>query len=437
MIGLFKIITTHVVPNLVKPENINTYKAVQKAYLWCLITHILAMGLFAYHGIKEMLLFNTVISIPCWILAIFFNRLGKHNLAFAIASFELITHQWASVYYVGWDIGSQYFFIFLAGLSFFNPGWKRYVNVLFLLFVVLCFIIAYLIIPNEGVYKFSREWEIFGHIYVVSFSILVLSLVVSYYARLSYKLEDSLRQSNKEITQSNIKLNELMATKNTIFRILAHDLRGMISNMVQFSDLLQDEFSSKTEAEKLKYISIIKHSSYNSFSLLNNLLQWASFQTDTISFNPEKICIYHLIDENINILRSNIESKNITIKNDISSNIYITGDRNMIDTIIRNILSNAIKFSFKEGCISLFCKENNGYFDISIMDTGIGMDEQTIMNLFKVNETKSRTGTTNEKGSGIGLIICKYFIDKHNGKIHVSSQENKGSKFTVSLPKDI
>jgi len=236
------------------------------------------------------------------------------------------------------------------------------------------------------------------------------------------------------LKESESKQRDLNASKDKFFRIIGHDLRNPIGQMIQISELLEKKSKELSEEEQLRFIKLLKESSIRGFKLLENLLEWAMSQTGAIKFKPESTSLYDIINENIGLLSENAKNKNIQILNTIDNHIRIHADKNMINTVIRNLLSNAIKFSFLNGKVEITSHSQSNHTNILIQDYGKGMTKSESMKLFKIDTVFSTTGTNNEKGTGIGLIICKEFIDKHNGRISVESKINKGSKFIVSIP---
>ncbi len=171
------------------------------------------------------------------------------------------------------------------------------------------------------------------------------------------------------------------------------------------------------------------------YDLLENLLTWARSQTGRIDFNPDNYDLTHIINNCIHLLKTSITNKEIKIINNVEGEIHAYVDANMISSIIRNLLTNAIKFSFKGSKITISVADEGNYYRLSVCDNGIGMTDEVIEKLFRIDLVHSTTGTANETGSGLGLILCKEFILKHNGRIWVESKPGKGSRFYLTLPK--
>lgn len=239
---------------------------------------------------------------------------------------------------------------------------------------------------------------------------------------------DNLREINQE-------LEKLNRTKNKFFSIIAHDLKNPFHAISGFAMLVSSRFHEMDDKRKQEIIEMIKTSSENAYNLLENLLHWARSQTNAIKYNPVSTNVKELIEQNLYFLKMSSESKNLNIQTDITySQAYI--DNQMINTVIRNLLSNAIKFSENDGTINISCKSENDQILIKIKDDGIGISPQDQKRLFKIDQYYSTTGTEGETGTGLGLIICKEFVEKNKGKITVESKLGKGTVFSVYLPKE-
>ena len=232
---------------------------------------------------------------------------------------------------------------------------------------------------------------------------------------------------------ANDELHKSNATKDKLFSIIAHDIINPFSSVLGFSELLIMRFDSLSEEHKLKMIKSIYTSSNNIYRLLENLLQWSRSQTGTLKTNPENISISKIVENNIGFLSDIVEKKNIEWHNDIPTDQNCFADEHMIDTVIRNILYNATKFT-ENGSISIKSEVKESYLKIFISDTGIGIEEDKLEYLFEVYQSKSTVGTQGEQGTGLGLIICKDFIEKNGGNISVESEVNKGTTFIFTLP---
>lgn len=242
-----------------------------------------------------------------------------------------------------------------------------------------------------------------------------------------------LENQQNEIQAQNYELKKLNATKDKFFSILGHDLKGPINSLISFSGLLINHTERMSKDEILVVASDLDKSLKNTYSLLDNLLDWSRSQTNQIEYNFELFDIKDLINENINLFEGQAKNKSITIeKNIFSTNVW--ADKNCINTVIRNLLSNAIKFTREGGKVKVSVTVLKGEVIVSVADNGIGMSKETTQNIFALDKKPGTLGTAKEKGTGLGLILCKGFIEKNKGRIWVGSEEGKGTIFSFSLP---
>lgn len=242
------------------------------------------------------------------------------------------------------------------------------------------------------------------------------------------KTEDDLIRSEKELTQAN-------ATKNMFFSIIAHDLKGPVGNFIQLLDLLKENFVEISDEEKLDYINILLGLSGKTNKLLEDLLLWARIQMNTLEFDINTVNLNALVNFSMGIVEEKAIEKNIKIISDID-NINVKINESSVNTVIRNLLSNSIKFSHKNSKIYIKSKisESADSIKISVKDNGIGIPKESIDKLFKIETSFSTYGTEKEKGTGLGLILCKELIKKNGGTIWVESEEEVGSTFFFTLP---
>lgn len=230
------------------------------------------------------------------------------------------------------------------------------------------------------------------------------------------------------------KLREINATKDKFFSIIAHDLQSPINGILGFSGMLQREAHDLDKETIIKFAEIIHSSTQQTFSLLENLLAWAKTQQENFPFQPAYSNINTLIQSEIERLKHNAQQKGITLTFNTMDDFFANIDEKMLSTIIRNLISNAIKFTPRNGIIEVKSIQNTECFTITVIDNGIGMDNETKEKLFKIETFFTSNGTDNEKGTGLGLLLCKEFTEKHGGKISVESEIGQGSKFRISIP---
>jgi signal transduction histidine kinase/ligand-binding sensor domain-containing protein len=247
------------------------------------------------------------------------------------------------------------------------------------------------------------------------------------------KLEIEAQKENVEII--NTALEHSNATKDKFFGIIAHDLRAPFNSILGFSNLLKDEYDNFTDAERRHFITNIYNASESSYKLLENLLEWARMQTGKIEFRPEIIDLSNITVEITTLLYSAATSKRIKITSSIPFNTLIYADENMVKTIVRNIVSNAIKFTNINGEILLSVQNREKEVEMSVSDNGIGISPVVLANLFNLDSSHNTKGTNNESGTGLGLILCKEFIERNGGTLSVESKLGKGSIFRITFPK--
>jgi signal transduction histidine kinase len=242
-------------------------------------------------------------------------------------------------------------------------------------------------------------------------------------------------EDEKKIRQYSEQLKELVDTKDKFFSIIAHDLRSPFQGFIGLTEIMADnEYGLKPE-ELIKYSKEINHSANNLFKMLTNLLEWARLQMGMETLNPSEIDIGELINENINIVVKQSKQKGIKLEVEVISNQYVFADEGMVNSILRNLLTNALKFTRKNGVVTVKTTiTESAFLQISISDTGIGMGKDIVDRLFKVGEKIGRDGTNGEQSTGLGLLLCKEFVEKNNGRIWVESEENAGSIFYFTLP---
>ncbi|NJK94318.1 MAG: HAMP domain-containing histidine kinase [Bacteroidales bacterium] len=230
-------------------------------------------------------------------------------------------------------------------------------------------------------------------------------------------------------------LKKQVALRDKFLSIIAHDLKNQINIIGGFSDLLHKNLSRQNIEKSIQFSSYIRQSSIQITALLNNLLEWARIQSKTDIFHPEDVSLSEIITEEIDLNNSIAFNKDILIDyNAPDENLIVVADRNMAKTILRNLIINAIKFTNKGGNINIRVLRKQNFAEISITDSGIGMKPETLKELFRTTNILSTEGTNKESGSGLGLVLCKEFVEKHGGSIWAESQFEHGSSFKFTLP---
>jgi len=239
-------------------------------------------------------------------------------------------------------------------------------------------------------------------------------------------------KTENELKESENKLRILNNDKDRFISILAHDLRNPFNTLLGFSDLLLENINAISKNEISEQIQIINQISHKTYNLLEDLLLWIQSQSGKIKFEPVQIDFNNLVTDILHNYDSNSKNIEILVQNDL--NVSVCADVNMLKTILRNLISNAFKFTNNNGSIKISAKSDNDNAIISVTDNGIGINAEDVNKLFDFSKKFSSLGTNNEKGSGLGLLICSEFIEKHNGKIWAKSTFGIGSEFTFTIP---
>lgn len=246
----------------------------------------------------------------------------------------------------------------------------------------------------------------------------------------SQKLQDL----NEKLSNSEQNLRELNITKDKFFSIVAHDLYNPITALITSTELMTLYFDKLDEEKILGHIEKLGIASKNLKNLLDNLLQWSRAQTGRISYEPEKVDLNMIVKNCINLLSATAKHKKIEIISEVPQNYYVYADKNMVTTMVRNLISNAIKFSYNDNKIEVFSSQENGMTKVSVKDYGVGISEEDKSKIFKLDSQHTTKGTQKETGTGLGLVLCKEFAKKHGSVIEVDSKLNEGSVFSFSLP---
>ncbi len=241
------------------------------------------------------------------------------------------------------------------------------------------------------------------------------------------KIEEILRESEQ-------KLKILNANKDKLFSIIGHDLKNPFQAIMSFSEILISDYQEMDSKEIFDFIQTISDASNSAYKLLENLLNWARSQTGRLSFEPEVVDLLELTNEIKKLIEAQAHSKNIALQVNIEPGHKVFADSNALETIIRNLATNAIKFTDTNGSVTFITKRIDDLIEYTVEDSGIGMSEEDLSKLFRIDVNNTDIGRSKEKGTGLGLILCKDFIEKNGGTIKVKSELNKGSQFIFTVP---
>lgn len=289
-------------------------------------------------------------------------------------------------------------------------------------------------VNKANLYRFiSKPWD------KDDLVLTVKEAIRSFYQdRTIIKQNEELKELNinleKKVEERTLQLKELNATKDKFFSIIAHDLKNPFNTLMGFTELLLENLKEYPIDKVEEFIKILYDTSKGAYTLLENLLEWSRSQTGRIEMKPEHIIIKDLVDENINLLQNSASNKEIALVNKVDDKTKAFADANMIRTVLRNLISNAIKYTDNNGSVTITAKGEKDKIHITVTDTGLGIKPEDMEKLFRIDVNFSTHGTADESGTGLGLVLCKEFINKNKGSIRAESEYKKGSSFTISLP---
>ncbi len=248
------------------------------------------------------------------------------------------------------------------------------------------------------------------------------------------KADLQIKQQKYELESQRDLLKNLNASKDRLFSIIAHDLKNPFQAIIGFAELLKDQYNTLDQPQVNEYLACIYNSSTSAYDLLYNLLEWARAQTRSIRIRPQQLVVRKEVGEILDLLCAQSKNKEIALINDVEPDFHLLADVNMLHTILRNLVANAIKYTFEGGKITVSATRNEKHVEIHVSDTGLGMAEDKIKTLFSIDKAESTPGTSGETGTGLGLLVCYEFLAMNNGFMKVQSEPEKGSTFTISLP---
>ncbi|SHH79878.1 sensor histidine kinase [Wenyingzhuangia marina] len=415
-----------------------------------IIFQTVAIFLFSNHNIFPVLntvLINNFLMISSFAIASFglisFDGKVRKNLIwiFSISvllfySAILIAENNLTVIHITRTLSCSFFY----GISaFYLFNHKSKYKFSLLLSCVLFVYSIFQLIRVFDIYQTGPDYSLlkvttFNNWFLIISTFAISSCNVGFIMLLKEVDQKTILKKNLIIQKNQLKLEKLNQTQNKLFSIIAHDLRSPFNNILGLSELLLANGNKTNHSSSEEYINIINTTAQNTLALLDNLLNWARAQTEELSLNLETIMLSKIIHETIALKTSVAKAKNITIHYSPTDDLELYTDKNILGTILRNLISNAIKFTNQGGEINILTTINQDHIEISISDNGVGMNEKTIHTIFDLSSHISSIGTADEKGSGLGLVLCIEFVKKLGGHIGVKSEEGKGSDFKFTLP---
>lgn len=419
-----------------------------------------------YYSLFQVINYTSVF-IPLFIGAIYLNKRGYHKTARWIFSSGITASVLiATGIFFGSTSYIHYFFLLFAVSTVIVWSEKDWGILSFFLFLNLsCFIYINFIIDDRTViFQFPQPLAtVMGIISIISTFITIVFLIFLFQHQVQTRekilidqakdlsdknlrldlqredikaLYDQIREKNHQIRERNKQLSDSNAAKDKFFNILSHDMINPTGSIYKSIELLHDEYENFPEKDRKDMLDLLKQSSKNLYGLLEGLLIWSRIQTGNFESKPEQINLKELSDAVIALNTFTAGRKKIEIKNLIDSNLRGCADYNMLNTVIRNLVGNAIKFTQTDGLIVISAKETqDGFIEITVKDNGLGMSRDRLDRMFNMRENTSTPGTERETGTGLGLILSKEFIDQMGGRIWAESIEGKGSTFHFTVRK--
>jgi len=243
------------------------------------------------------------------------------------------------------------------------------------------------------------------------------------------------KQAEEDLRELNQQLRKANASKDKFFSIIAHDLRSPFTGLIGLTGAIMETIDIYSKDKIKEKIGRLHTFSEKVYDLLTNLLAWSRLQRGIMEYEPEEISLVNIAERNVYLFASDAEQKRIMLRNQVPKGMMAYADRKMVDTVIRNLISNALKFTDADGTIEVSTRQDENSVEIAVSDTGIGMSQEGINNLFQIDVKYTRAGTAGEEGTGLGLILCKELVEKNEGTIQVESEVGKGTTFTFTLPR--
>ena len=277
--------------------------------------------------------------------------------------------------------------------------------------------------------------NLIGHLFKVLAYALVYSTLIAEQVRKRIQEIRQLEQAQGALQEREKALREANATKDKFFSIIAHDMRNPLAGMRTVTELLESRYDRLSDEERRKFCHLLHEGTGQAMDLMQSLLWWARSQAGRMQFNPRRLSLHSLVEDNVCLLRQAAGQKQIDITASIPPQVEVLVDPEMASTILRNLLSNAVKFTPRGGGLEVLALEDGAEVQVSVADTGVGMSAEEMQKLFRIDEHLSRRGTEQEPGNGLGLLVCREFVEKHGGRIWAESRPGQGSTFHFTLPK--
>ena len=321
-----------------------------------------------------------------------------------------------------------FYFLLLTFAFIYSNTKKKYWHILFLYLLLASILMVIHFVYPEFIVKYSTNES-----RMLDFS-TTLIIAISIIGVMTIMFKQSYDKEREVVKLQSEELKELNATKDKLFSIISHDLRNPFNNLLNISRQLSQNMDKYTISEVKENIKMIEASSKRGYELLENLLEWSMSQRGNIQYNPVLFNIYDVVKECLLVTENQINNKKVQIHLNIDNHSNMIADYNMIKTVFRNLITNAIKYSNEGGNIFIASEIKTNEIILTVKDEGVGIEKEDLVKLFQIDKKYTTPGTANEQGTGLGLILCKEFIQKNNGKMEVESEINKGTTFKISIP---
>ncbi len=417
--------------NLLKNNKFGFYDYRKKIIIIIILITVLASFIYAISYLflanSPLLALINVFFIILYLLTIIFLKMNKITFSFFWLMFSYYIHTFfISYFFLNIDAGIQNFFFAVIPISFiFFYKKKKSFKYIFIILSITLFIVVQFYNKNLPLIKLSSFLNKIFFYSSIFFSLVGFILIMLIFS-------DSLIKSNSKLKKQKKQLKKLNQNKNILFSIIGHDLRNPLTFFKSLVDLLTDESLSEKEAKK--YLMLSNNVISSTLTLLENLLAWANSENNSIFGKKSSFNLSKTTNKNIFLLKKIAEEKEINIINSIVSPVMVYANENMISTVIRNIINNAIKFSMKKSIIRILIKDNSENIEFCVKDNGVGIKKEEIKKILG-SSYYSTAGTNNEKGTGIGLKLCKNFITQNDGKLKIISSLEKGTQICFTIPK--
>lgn len=382
-------------------------------------------------------LFITAVTCPLVLLTIMMCKKGNRVLLANIL-YALFTLYFGifSVVFFGNQPGIHYYHLVLASIPFITFTLNRWINILIISLSNLLIFIYTDRYMSSGLLKMEFPPQLEDYKILTALVIFLISLIVIISDQLLLAVRnEKFLELTRELDQKNRELTRAIHTKDKFLSLITHDLKGPIGNLSNFLELISERISTLSKEELSHSIEVLKNSAGNTYTLLENLLSWSRLHTGEIKYTPVDGDLCPVIFNTLELFKPIAQRKGVQLLYTPAGPYFCQFDTNMVSTIIRNLVNNAVKYTKEGGVVSIHCKNERHRVVVWVKDSGMGIDSKTLANLFRLDvKHYPMPGTSGEMGTGLGLIMCREFIEMHGGQIWAESREGEGSVFYFSIP---